>query len=518
MDADLARDRGDRPRRAPRRADRFKSLYAFLIAPIWWIALRQRRVRRDQVREHDRDGARRDPDLPARPHAGVEARPPRSRRWRSLCTSAFFYAGFLLPEVLAYPMFALCAWVSIRALAGGGRRWITAAVVLNLVATEVRSELVTLPAACALSAAVLWVVGPRGQRLRRGWSVLDHIAAALVLVGAAARVEPHTRPARLAVAHGHDVVARAHVVARDAGHRGARARPRTVPAGLRAGLALDPRAPPRPLLAGVRRLHGCRDRHRLDVHRGEGGVPLDRVRDPRRGAQPDLPRPAVPRRHGRLALLASALAPGDARRLGVHDLARPLLRLPARLSVLRSPRLRHRHAGEPLMALGPADDPHRPRGRERPAAPRAARHPRASRAHAGTNGDHRGHGGGGRHVDARRRDHERERIGERLEGLRRRARETARLGRPCDRTCTDDVHRPEHLVGRRTGDRHARVLEPVAEEHLVARRYGAGPGRDGDARPGEQVRDADERSRLRLRPHDERRGPRRGRSSRIGRA
>ena len=26
-----------------------------------------------------------------------------------LCTSAFFYAGFLLPEVLAYPTFVLCA-------------------------------------------------------------------------------------------------------------------------------------------------------------------------------------------------------------------------------------------------------------------------------------------------------------------------------------------------------------------------------------------------------------------------
>ena len=69
----------------------------------------------------------------------------------------------------------LCAWVSIRALAGGGRWWIGAAIVLNLLAPQVRSELVTLPAAFALSAAVLWVVGPRGQRLRRGWSVLDHV-------------------------------------------------------------------------------------------------------------------------------------------------------------------------------------------------------------------------------------------------------------------------------------------------------------------------------------------------------
>ncbi len=336
--------------------------------------------------------------------------------------------------------------------------------------------------------------------------------------GRAARAEPDSRPACLAVAHGDDVVARTHVVTRDAGDRGARARPGTVPAGLRAGLALDPRAPPRSLLAGVRRLHRCGDRHRLDLHRREGGIPLDRVRDARRGAQPDLPRPAAPRGHRGLALLAPALAPGDARRLGVHHLARPLLRLPARLSVLRSARLRHRHAGEPLVALGPADDSHRPRGRERRAAPRPPRHPGTPRARAGTNGDHRARSGGGGDVDARRRDHERERIGQRLQGLRRRAREAARLGRPRDRTCADDVHRPEHLVGRRTGHRHARVLEPLAEEHLVARRLGAGPGRDPDARPGEQVREAHERPRLRLRPHDERRGPRRPRSSHAGRA
>src|SRR5260221_201062 len=44
----------------------------------------------------------------------------------SLCTTAVYYAAFLIPEVLAYPTFALCAYVSIRALAGGGPKWIGA--------------------------------------------------------------------------------------------------------------------------------------------------------------------------------------------------------------------------------------------------------------------------------------------------------------------------------------------------------------------------------------------------------
>jgi hypothetical protein len=103
----------------------------------------------------------------------------------AICTSALYYAGFLLPEVLAYPTFALCAWVSIRALSGGGRRWIAAAIVLDLLATQVRSELVALPAAFAIAAIVLWVVGPRGQRLRRNWSAFDYAGAILLLIGGA---------------------------------------------------------------------------------------------------------------------------------------------------------------------------------------------------------------------------------------------------------------------------------------------------------------------------------------------
>ena len=182
VDADLSRDRGHRPRRPARRADRLQ------------VAVRvpDRPVLVDRTPSSAAYAAIKYANTIVMALAAIPtyllARMMVSRRAAAiaglavLCTSAFFYAGFLLPEVLAYPTFALCAWVSIRALAGGGRWWIAGAIVLNVLATQVRSELVTLPAAFALSAAVLWVVGPRGQRLRRGWSVLDHIAAALVLV------------------------------------------------------------------------------------------------------------------------------------------------------------------------------------------------------------------------------------------------------------------------------------------------------------------------------------------------
>jgi hypothetical protein len=161
----------------------FKSLYAFLIAPFWWMhsvgaAYAAIKYANTVVMA-----------LAAIPtylvaRTMVSIRAAAIAALAVLCTSAFFYAGFLLPEVLAYPTFALCAWVSIRALAGAGRWWIGGAIVLDLLATQVRSELITLLAAFALAAAVLWVVGPRGQRLRRGWSVLDHIAAGLVLLAA----------------------------------------------------------------------------------------------------------------------------------------------------------------------------------------------------------------------------------------------------------------------------------------------------------------------------------------------
>ncbi|HEY2327002.1 MAG TPA: hypothetical protein VGH52_05900 [Gaiellaceae bacterium] len=102
----------------------------------------------------------------------------------TLCTSAYFYAPLLLPEVLAFPTFALVAYISVQALAGRGRRWTIAAVVLCAAAIAVRSELLMAGGALALAAAWLWLVGPRGKRLRAGWSLADNVGAALLAIGA----------------------------------------------------------------------------------------------------------------------------------------------------------------------------------------------------------------------------------------------------------------------------------------------------------------------------------------------
>ena len=170
---------------AARRGEPFayKSLYAYLIAPGWWI--------------HSTNSAYTAikylntivMTLTALP-VYLLARTLVSRRiaaiaaLASLCTSALYYAPFIVPEVLAYPTFALCAYVSIRALAGAGRWWIAAAIVLDLLAAQARSELIVLPAAFALSAVVLWIVGPQGQRLRRNWRTFEYVGATLLLIGA----------------------------------------------------------------------------------------------------------------------------------------------------------------------------------------------------------------------------------------------------------------------------------------------------------------------------------------------
>ena len=161
----------------------FKSLYAYLIAPGWW--LHSTSTAYDAIKYLNTLVM-----ATAAVPVYLLARLLVSRRAATivalgtLCTSAYFFAALLLPEVLAYPTFALLAYASVRALAGDGRRWVIAAGALSLVAVEVRGELIAALGALLLAAAWLWVVGPRGRRFRAGWSRADHVGAVVLLVGA----------------------------------------------------------------------------------------------------------------------------------------------------------------------------------------------------------------------------------------------------------------------------------------------------------------------------------------------
>src|SRR5205814_4197981 len=93
----------------------FQSLYSFLIAPCWWLhstAAAYTAIKYVNLTVMACAAipvyflARR---LVTPVGAAVAA-------LGTLCTSAFFYAPFLLPEVLAFPTFCVCAYLCVRAL------------------------------------------------------------------------------------------------------------------------------------------------------------------------------------------------------------------------------------------------------------------------------------------------------------------------------------------------------------------------------------------------------------------
>jgi len=161
----------------------FRSFAAYLIAPFWWLSTTSAAYTGIKYLQAFVMA------LAAIP-VYLLARTLVSTRWAAavaigtLCTSAYVYAPLLQPEALAYPTFMLGAYLAVQALAGRGRRWTIAAVVVALVAVGVRNQLAMMLGALVLAAAALWVVGPRGQRFRSRWSVADHVGAALLLIGA----------------------------------------------------------------------------------------------------------------------------------------------------------------------------------------------------------------------------------------------------------------------------------------------------------------------------------------------
>ena len=334
----------------------FGSLYSYLIAPAWWI---DSTATAYATIKYLNAIVMASASIPVFFLARRLVSPTAAAiaALGTMCTSALFYAAFLLPEVLAYPTFALFALVAFRSLAGDGRRWTIATIALALVAVEVRKELVCAGAAWAIAAAWLWFFGPRARQIRSGWSRGDKAGAALLAVGAFVVVNRDRQPARDRVDDRQSELPAPHVDARARGRLGAHDRSRR-PAGDRgARRSLAPRAAQGPALARLRRVVRCVDLDLRPLHRGQGGVPLDGLRDPRRGTQPDLSRPADPDRGDHLLLGAPPVRSRARCVDGVRRVARARLRLSARLPVLRGARLRHRHDGEPLVLVGPAHDP-----------------------------------------------------------------------------------------------------------------------------------------------------------------
>ena len=195
----------------------FKSLYAYAIAPAWWsssVGTGYALIKYfDTVLMC----------LTAVPvyllaRMLVPKRVAVVAAFASILTSAMFYATFLLPEALAYPVFAAVAYLCVRSLAGGGRRWTIAAIVGCLVATQVRGELgAPSPAPMPSRRPSCSRRDQRASDLRARWSILDHAGAGDPRARRARRPEPARERPLPRVRGGHPGVQASHVEPRFSG-------------------------------------------------------------------------------------------------------------------------------------------------------------------------------------------------------------------------------------------------------------------------------------------------------------
>src|SRR4051812_39337534 len=164
---------------AARRGDPvgFKSVYAYLIAPAWWI---HSTATAYAVVKYLNELFM----LLAAVPAYLLARLLVTRAWAvgvaalTIAIPSMTYATSIVPESFAYTWFALCAWLAVRALARPAPWSAPLAAAAVIAGPAVRKEFLLLPIALAVAAVALWVVAGH-DRLRRSL-----IGAATVAVGA----------------------------------------------------------------------------------------------------------------------------------------------------------------------------------------------------------------------------------------------------------------------------------------------------------------------------------------------
>jgi hypothetical protein len=161
----------------------FKSLYAYVIAPAWWIhstATAYAAVK--YVNAVVMSLAAVPTYLLARMY--VTRRAAVAVAVLSIAIPAMSYAAAIVPEVLAYPWYATCSWLIVRCLSRRGRLDYVLACGACVVAGLIRwPQFATVPAAFLIALGALWIIGPRGRALRAGWSRRDHLAAIVLFAG-----------------------------------------------------------------------------------------------------------------------------------------------------------------------------------------------------------------------------------------------------------------------------------------------------------------------------------------------
>jgi hypothetical protein len=161
----------------------FKSLYAYVIAPCWWIhSTASAYAAVKYVNAIVMSLAAVPTYLLARMF--ISRRSATAVAVLSIAIPGMSYATAIVPEVLAYPWYALSSLLIVRCLARRG--WLDYALAAGacIVAGLIRwPQFATVPAAFLIALGALWVTGPRGRAFRAGWSRGDNFAAIVLGAG-----------------------------------------------------------------------------------------------------------------------------------------------------------------------------------------------------------------------------------------------------------------------------------------------------------------------------------------------
>jgi hypothetical protein len=158
----------------------FETLYAYLIAPVWWLHSTSAAY---ALAKYIGVAVMSASLFPAYFLARMLVRKPAALFAGVLTASApaLGYSSFLIIEPLAYTWSALTCFLVVKALATRGRWWIGTAVASLLVAPSIRDELkVLIPAALAAGGWMLWT-SARAERTRATWTWLHWVGLALLL-------------------------------------------------------------------------------------------------------------------------------------------------------------------------------------------------------------------------------------------------------------------------------------------------------------------------------------------------
>jgi hypothetical protein len=162
---------------------KFRSLYTYLIAPLWWIndvANAFSAVKYVDVLVMT------SVIFPTYFLARLFVR----KGWALFAATgaavlpSLAYSSWIVEETLAYPYAALCFFLIVKAFVEKRRAWVVAAIAASLVAPFVRGELVVIPIVLVIgSVFVLWS-SEWGTQRRSSWSWDDYLGVYLLALGA----------------------------------------------------------------------------------------------------------------------------------------------------------------------------------------------------------------------------------------------------------------------------------------------------------------------------------------------